>query len=165
MAERIVQFAAKALAVVSGGFALIMTFLIFADVIMRHFFNSPIPSVLEISEGILMPYLVFGALAVADHVRVTLVLSALTSKARRVVLSAGYLLSILFFAVMDWRSVGALIGSIRSGESAETYFSFPIYIGRIAVVVGITLLILVLLFRMLTTLKESEITVEITPAE
>ena len=43
MAERIVQFATKGLVIISGAFALMMTFLILADVIMRFCFNSPIP--------------------------------------------------------------------------------------------------------------------------
>ena len=137
-----------------------MTFLITTDVIMRQLFNSPIRSVLEITEGILMPYLIFLAFAGANHVRVTVGLARMAPRLRRAVVSFGLLLSIVFFTVMTWQSVHAFTRSISSNELKEAYWSFPVAIGRFAVVVGLTMLVVVLIQSFVIHLREKETIIE-----
>ena len=155
-----IRFLVSGCTTISGIVAVSMTFLITTDVIMRQLFNSPIPSVLEVTEGILMPYLIFLAFAGANHVRVTVGLAHMAPRLRRAVISFGLLLSIVFFTVMTWQSVHAFTRSISSNELKEAYWSFPVAIGRFAVVVGLTMLVVVLIQSFVIHLREKEVIIE-----
>ena len=155
-----IRFLVSGCTTISGIVAVSMTFLITTDVIMRQLFNSPIRSVLEITEGILMPYLIFLAFAGANHVRVTVGLARMAPKLRRAVVSFGLLLSIVFFTVMTWQSVFAFSRSVTSGEAKEAYISFPVAIGRFALVIGLGMLVVVLIQNLVIHLREKETAIE-----
>jgi TRAP-type C4-dicarboxylate transport system permease small subunit len=81
------QWGEKSLVVISWIATLFVTFMIVTDILLRFFFNLPLPASWEMSE-VIMPYIVmFGfayTLTIGVHVRVSLVVDRLPPKVQLV---------------------------------------------------------------------------------
>ena len=127
----------------SGGWICVgMTVLIFADVVGRTFFNQPIASVYEISEGLLMVIFVFFALPSAHHINVVVLTSRLPAALKGVADLIRHLCTTVFIGVIGWKCVEMAWISLIQHEMSESYLEFPIFPGRIAVAIGFIILTL-----------------------
>jgi len=113
-----------------------MVLIIFIDVIGRYFFNAPLPSVYEISEDLLMVTFIFFAVPSAFHINVSLMTSHYPPRVRKVSEFTKHFLSMVFLALVSWKSMQMAWISIVQGETSESYLAFPLYPGRVAVMIG-----------------------------
>lgn len=121
---------------IAGWLCFGMVLMIFVDVIGRYFFNAPLPSVYEISEDLLMVTFIFLAAPSAFHINVTLMASHYPPWLSKLTDFAKHFLSIVFLALIAYKSVQMAWTSWAQGETSESYLSFPLYPGRVAVVIG-----------------------------
>lgn len=113
-----------------------MVLMIFIDVTGRYFFNAPLPSVYEISEDLLMVTFIFLAVPSAFHINVTLLASRYPPKVKKVSEFVKHFLSMVFLALIAWKAMQMAWISLVQGEISESYLAFPLYPGRVAVVIG-----------------------------
>ena len=118
--------------------------LTFADVMLRGFFNKPIPGTFEISEYILAVFILLGAAytqQVKGHVGVDFVTSRLSSRPRVICKIVTTLLSLFIIAIVVWQ--GWVEGI--SEKAVSDQLRIPQYPFRVLVAVGAFLLWLELL--------------------
>jgi len=118
--------------------------LTFADVMLRGFFNKPIPGTFEISEYILAVFILLGAAytqQVKGHVGVDFVTSRLSSRPRVICKIVTTLLSLFIIAIVVWQ--GWVEGI--SEKAVSDQLRIPQYPFRVLVAVGGFLLWLELL--------------------
>jgi len=118
--------------------------LTFADVMLRGFFNKPIPGTFEISEYILAVFILLGAAytqQVKGHVGVDFVTSRLSSRPRVICEIVTTLLSLFIIAIVVWQ--GWVEGI--SEKAVSDQLRIPQYPFRVLVAVGGFLLWLELL--------------------
>ena len=87
---------------------ILLTFVMVAGVILRYFFNTPIPGVLEIIEYMLVTALTLGLAytAVAKrNIIIDIVLTHLPSRMRAGFVAAASVVSLGFFVLVTWASV------------------------------------------------------------
>ena len=110
----------KWVAGITLGLAMLLTT---ADVVWRYFFNHSIVAAHDVTE-LMMVVVVFLGLAytasVKGHIRVNVVLSRLSERARAILDSITAIFSIAIFAVMAWRLGMHAWHSIIRGESTPT---------------------------------------------
>jgi TRAP-type C4-dicarboxylate transport system permease small subunit len=116
---------------------MILMFLGASDIIGRYIFNSPILGTMEIS-GILLAGIVLLGLAYTQrmgaHVRVELLISRYSTRARAIVTFIGLCLSLVLFILIVWQSFEIAmkyLGEHRvfqtiPGPSAPYHFLVPI---------------------------------------
>jgi len=143
------------LAIASVG-ALVMMIMISVDVLLRHFFSMPIKGSYEISENILMVGIVFFALSRAHHVRVTLVVGKLPPWSQRLASQMMLLISIVLFFLMTWQSGYMVYVSWSQREIHDGILNFPLYPGRVIVMMGVFLLLLKLVLRFLKSFRAEQ---------
>lgn len=123
-----------------GGLILLgMAGFILVGVVARYILNSPIPGVTElIGEG-LMVALIYLSLSSAHHIRVSLLVNRLPSKARKVVdfFVVGLCAGVLLIGV--WPSAEKALGAYRSGEATTGLITFNLWPYRAVIVIGIAL--------------------------
>ena len=118
--------------------------LTFADVMLRGFFNKPIPGTFEISEYILAVFILLGAAytqQVKGHVGVDFVTSRLSPRLRAICEIITTLLSLFIIAIVVWQ--GWVEGITEKAVSDQ--LRIPQYPFRVLVAVGGFLLWLELL--------------------
>jgi TRAP-type C4-dicarboxylate transport system permease small subunit len=118
--------------------------LTFADVVLRSFFNKPIPGTFEISQYILAIFILLGAAytqQVKGHVGVDFVTSRLSPRLRAICESLTTLLSLFIIAVVVWQ--GWVVGIEEKAVSDQ--LRIPQYPFKVLVCVGGFLLWLELL--------------------
>jgi len=133
-----------------------MAFLIFADVIARYFFNSPLPSVYEFSEEILMVGFVFLAISAAHHIDITLLVGRYHGRLRRNVAVLKHFLSFVFLSLVTWQSANMTLISWDQQETSESILGYPLYPGRAILIVGFGLLSLVEFVKMVRAWTQGE---------
>ena len=133
---RVFQFFKNMLCEIAGWLCFGMVLMIFIDVIGRYFFNAPLPSVYEISEDLLMVTFIFLAVPSAFHINVTLLASRYPPRMKTAAKFAKHLLSMLFLALVAWKSLQMAWTSYAQAELSESYLAFPLYPGRVAVAIG-----------------------------
>jgi len=118
--------------------------LTFADVVLRSFFNKPIPGTFEISQYILAIFILLGAAytqQVKGHVGVDFVTSRLSPRLRAICELVTTLLSLFIIAIVVWQ--GWVEGITEKAVSDQ--LRIPQYPFRVLVAVGGFLLWLELL--------------------
>jgi TRAP-type C4-dicarboxylate transport system permease small subunit len=118
--------------------------LTFADVMLRSFFNKPIPGTFEISQYILAVFILLGAAytqQVKGHVGVDFVTSRLSPSLRAICEIFTTLLSLFIIAVVVWQ--GWVVGTEEKAVSDQ--LRIPQYPFKVLVAVGGFLLWLELL--------------------
>lgn len=128
------------------GMAMILPLMLltFADVMLRGFFNKPIPGTFEISQYILAVFILLGAAytqQVKGHVGVDFVTSRLSSRLRAICEIVTTLLSLFIIAVVVWQ--GWVVGIEEKAVSDQ--LRIPQYPFKVLVAVGGLLLWLELL--------------------
>ena len=128
------------------GMAMILPLMLltFADVMLRSFFNKPIPGTFEISQYILAVFILLGAAytqQVKGHVGVDFVTSRLSPRLRAICEIFTTLLSLFIIAVVVWQ--GWVVGIEEKAVSDQ--LRIPQYPFKVLVAVGGLLLWLELL--------------------
>jgi TRAP-type C4-dicarboxylate transport system permease small subunit len=128
------------------GMAMIIPLMLltFADVMLRGFFNKPIPGTFEISQYILAVFILLGAAytqQVKGHVGVDFITSRLSPRLRAICEIVTTLLSLLIVAVAVWQ--GWVVGIEEKAVSDQ--LRIPQYPFKVLVCVGGFLLWLELL--------------------
>jgi TRAP-type C4-dicarboxylate transport system permease small subunit len=128
------------------GMAMIIPLMLltFADVMLRSFFNKPIPGTFEISQYILAVFILLGAAytqQVKGHVGVDFVTSRLSPRLRAMCEILTTLLSLFIIAVVVWQ--GWVVGIEEKAVSDQ--LRIPQYPFKVLVAVGGFLLWLELL--------------------
>lgn len=115
---------------VAGGAAFVMMFLVFADIVGRKFFNSPIEGVYEVSESLLTIIIYLGVAYTQHergHVRVTLLTDRLKPKVQIIILAAVYFIGFLFFVYVAYCMFCFAADSWRIREMKWGAFEYPLY--------------------------------------
>lgn len=133
-----------------------MMVLIMSDVFMRYVLAKPIHGVLEITEEILMIGVVFLTLASAPHIRVTFITERFRPEIRAKIRIVSLIPVILFFIILDWKSLLQAAFSFSKEETSWGLIPFPMYPSRFVVFLGFTFLTLRLLVRLIDTVKGKE---------
>ena len=128
------------------GMAMIIPLMLltFADVLLRGFFNKPIPGTFEISQYMLAVFILLGAAytqQVKGHVGVDFVTSRLSPRLRAICEIVTTLLSLFIIAVVVWQ--GWVVGIEEKAVSDQ--LRIPQYPFKVLVAVGGLLLWLELL--------------------
>jgi len=132
--------------VCAAGMAMIIPLMLltFADVMLRGFFNKPIPGTFEISQYILAVFILLGAAytqQVKGHVGVDFVTSRLSPRLRTICEIITTLLSLFIIAIVVWQ--GWVEGIAEKAVSDQ--LRIPQYPFKVLVAVGGFLLWLELL--------------------
>lgn len=154
--ERYTLASVKGMSYAAGIILAIMMVLIMADVLMRYAFAKPIHGVLEITEEVLMIAVVFLTLASAPHIRVTFITERFRPEVRATIRILSLIPAILFFIILDWKSLLQAEFSFNKGETSWGLIPFPLYPSRFVVFLGFTFLTLRLLVRLIDTLQGKE---------
>ena len=131
--DRAIKKVEKALSAISWMVALLVSLLIVVDVVLRFFFNHPLPATWEISE-LLMPLIVFlpfaHTLAIDAHVRVSLLKDRVPPKTRVFfdVFSNG--ISFLMCAMITYWSWLRFWESFKINEEMLAAIWIPWWVGK-----------------------------------
>jgi TRAP-type mannitol/chloroaromatic compound transport system permease small subunit len=125
---------------VACAFLFIIMLLGSADAITSFVWNTPIPSMLELSETLLAAG-VFMALASvgAQHVRVDILVERLSPSKQAFCTALALLVSFVVFAAMAWQFWGLAVHSINVREAAAALMPFPIWPAKVLAAIGTTL--------------------------
>jgi len=114
---------------------MIITLLIVIDVVMRFFFNRPLPATWEISE-ITMPFIVMVGFAytltIGVHVQVSILTDHLPPKVKFFFLSFRNLLSIALCGILTYSSWLRFLDSYRMNEEILAAVRLPWWVGKFA---------------------------------
>ncbi len=154
--ERYTLASVKGMSYAAGIILAGMMGLIISDVLMRYVWAKPIHGVLEITEEILMIAVVFLTLASAPHIRVTFITERFRPEVRATIRIVSLIPVILFFIILDWKSLLQATFSFNKGETSWGLIPFPLYPSRFVVFLGFTFLTLRLLVRLIDTLQGKE---------
>lgn len=112
-----------------------------ADVAGRYLFNKPIPGTLEIVTFWWMPIIVFLSLGWAqqrgEHITVTLLTERLGATWRRVIETAGDLLSLAVVALLAWFTFQGALKGMEVGQASIGSISVPIWPVKFIAAVGL----------------------------
>jgi TRAP-type C4-dicarboxylate transport system permease small subunit len=128
-----------------------MVLMLTAEVIGRRVFNHPLPSILEMTEFLLVIVVMF---ALADcqfhngHVSIGVLVDKLPEKGQRILDILTYLLGTGIFALMAWRNITAGMYYIGVGESRGT-LEIPVYPFVFAFAFGCIVMALVLAVQLI----------------
>ena len=127
----------------AGIAAFLMMFLIFADIIGRKFFNSPVEGAYEITESLLTFIIFFGVAYTQlerSHVRVTLFTDRLKPRANTVWLTVVYFIGFLFFVYAAYCMFCFAWDSWKVREVKWGTVEYPLYPVKAFAGVGMLLL-------------------------
>jgi TRAP-type mannitol/chloroaromatic compound transport system permease small subunit len=122
-----------------------MMFIVTYEVVMRYVFNRPTSWALEVNESLLCIYAALAggyALLRRGHVNVEIVYGRFGMRTRMVI---DILTSFLFFGfiiVLLWQTWDMAFDSLMLGERSEGVFGLPLYPAKIAIVIGVILILL-----------------------
>ncbi len=123
---------------------LVVGFIVY-EIVMRYIFHLP---TLWVSESMVfgcgMSYVLGAAWALKDnrHVKIDLVYGKLTARQRAVIDSITYLFFALYLGMFLWAASKYTWQSILVGETTSSAWDPPVYPIKIALVVGVALLLL-----------------------
>ncbi|MEM4406458.1 MAG: TRAP transporter small permease [Candidatus Methanomethylicaceae archaeon] len=123
--------------------ALFVTSLIMLDVSLRFLMNKPLPAAWEMSE-LVMPYIVFFALAealsVGAHVQVTLFTSRMKPSSRRLSESFSAIVCAAACFIFAYSSWDRFMVSFAIKEEILAAISLPWWLGKLAMPIGLGLM-------------------------
>lgn len=138
--------------VVGGGLLATIMLMIVADIFLRRFFGIPVPRIVALSEIIVAAAVYFGmgeAHRADRHVVVTAIVDRVNTTVRRVARALATVVTLAVTTTMLYASIPALQRSVESREVARAIVSTPLWPGRLAVVVGLALLLLAVVEKVL----------------
>jgi TRAP-type mannitol/chloroaromatic compound transport system permease small subunit len=122
-----------------------MMFFVTFEVVMRYLFNRPTIWTFELNQSLLCIYAAFAGgytLLHHGHVNVEIVSQRFGERTRA---TANIFTSFLFFGfifLLLWQTFVMAIDSVKLGERSEGLIGFPLYPAKIAIVIGVTLVLL-----------------------
>ena len=152
--DKCVSRISNVLALVAGAALAVMTLLIFLDVIGRYIFNSPLPSVYEITGKLILPIIAFLGVSAAEHIRVKMLVGRLKGRGRLIVELICLFMTTAFITIMVWQTSLGAATSLRRLDTAEAIIAFPVYPAHVAVVLGLVAFWLVLMSSIIRLIKE-----------
>jgi C4-dicarboxylate transporter DctQ subunit len=156
--------AVNALAVVSGCMTVVIAFLAFFEAVARHLFRSPTSWSLNTS-GYMLVWLLFLGTSYAfqehGHVAVDMLRDAAdkidgTRRLRRVMAVIGYLISIVFVAVLGYGGVKLTQNAVSMNMKTTTTTPIPLWPLYAAVIAGCVLMLITLIFILLDLFGKGE---------
>ena len=140
MINRWSDITAKALLAFAATLALLLSFLVVADVIGRTVFNSPVkgtPEIVSMSIVIICFLQASYAIRSGGMLRVDTFEAALPARLREALLAAGCLLGVAFFGVILYGGLDPLAHAWNSGEyEGEGALRVPTWPARLTVIAG-----------------------------
>lgn len=140
MLDRWSDLAAKALLAFAATLALLLSFLVVADVVGRTVFGSPVkgtPEIVSMSIVVICFLQASYAIRSGGMLRVDTFEMLLPLRLREALLAAGSLLGVLFFGVIVYGGLDPLSHAWASGEyEGEGALRVPTWPARLVVIVG-----------------------------
>ncbi len=159
MLNRWSDWTAKALLAFAAGLALLLSFLVVADVVGRTVFSAPVqgtPEIVSMSIVIICFLQASYAIRSGGMLRVEVVPALLPGRLREALAAAGCLLGVLFFAVIVYGGFDGFLHAWRSGEyEGEGALRIATWPARFVVVGGAALAALNYLLIAFVHLKQA----------
>jgi TRAP-type C4-dicarboxylate transport system permease small subunit len=138
-----------------GSYVLVaMVLLTSTDIMLRKFFNSPLPFSFELTEFLLVVvawcYIAFTT-SQGRHVSVDTVTSHFKPRARKITLLIGDIITIIFFGLIAWQNVVQGFNVLNVGTTTAI-LHIPKYPFQFWVAFGSALACLIFLFKVLYSL-------------
>ncbi|MFC1916001.1 TRAP transporter small permease subunit [Chloroflexota bacterium] len=124
---------------VAAGFTVIVMVLMNADVVMRKFFNDPIPGVQEISISmvVFVFFLAFArAMAHGAHIRIQVLTKHFNPNTQVALDILACVAGLLYFGLLAWLSSDWAWRSLQVNETMEGPVQFPYWPSKFAVTLG-----------------------------
>jgi TRAP-type C4-dicarboxylate transport system permease small subunit len=146
---------ARAASTMAGVAVLAIVVLITYDVLMRHFLNEPQLFVDEVA-SFLQILIIFGGLAytfrTGGHVRVDLLTTRLSGRARAWLRAAGLALSLAFLVIVIWTTAQSALTAYRYGR-VSTVMLYPLWLPMLVIPLGLALLGVTMLLALAQQLR------------
>jgi TRAP-type transport system small permease protein len=146
---------ARAASTMAGVAVLAIVVLITYDVLMRHFLNEPQLFVDEVA-SFLQILIIFGGLAytfrTGGHVRVDLLTTRLSGRARAWLRAAGLALSLAFLVIVIWTTAQSALTAYRYGR-VSTVMLYPLWLPMLVIPLGLALLGVIMLLALAQQLR------------
>ena len=133
-----------------------LTIIVTMEVTARYVFNKPTIWAWDVNVQLLGALAVLGGgytLLHKGHIAVDVVVSGFPPRTRAIIDIATSLLFFFSIGVLLWEAVGVAWESILSQETMTTYFRPPIYPLRVAMAVGVLLLLLQGISKLISDLE------------
>lgn len=134
-----------------------LTFVVVAEVIMRYIFNMPIIGVWDIAgiiQGLIIIYGGSYTMLYKGHIAVDILTNKLSSKNRILLQSITDLFTIISVFLLLWKVLEHAKFSLRIKECYTSTWGPPIYHFKIAMAIGIFLMLLQAINSWIRTLKQ-----------
>ena len=148
---------------VAGGIILTaMMLLVTGDVLGRYLFNSPIHGTTEITEFMMVGLLYFALAhtqALKAHIRVDMLVSQFSPRARLICEEITYFLGFILLALITWQSLVSAIQAWKIGETTFGLILFPLFPAKVLIPIGCFIVCLRLIldfFHGLRKLRKTE---------
>lgn len=134
----------------------IMALGVTVEIVSRNVFNYSIQSIEELS-GYLIVAITFFSLAVAVYekalFRVEFLFERFPRPVRKVMDILFLIALILFLGLIDYQSIELMIGSYQGNYVSSTLLATPLYIPQALIPAGLTLTLVLVLFRLIDQIK------------
>jgi len=162
--ETAIQGANKRVAIyISGCFLLLIMIILIVDSSLRTFLRLPILWTIDVCE-IILAWIVFAAFAHAlitgTHVRMTLVVDRLPARLRSGCEIFGNLMGAGFFAVLTYLACPFFWTSFLVKEVPMAAVGTPVWLGKLALPIGTSLILVVFLVRLIRSLHPKREVIE-----
>jgi len=128
---------------IAGATLVVLMLLVFADVVMRYVFNSPIQGAFDAIEMIVI-VIAFLALArvqaLRQHIALELLVQYLSRRAKYVLGLLDVSIGVFIFGLITWRGGIFAWDSWLSGEATYGVVNFPLWPAKVIFVIGFGLL-------------------------
>ena len=155
--SRVVNPASRVINSVGVSVLAIMMLLTAGDVLLRYFFNRPIPGSFELTAFMMAIVVSFGLAYTAvrkGHVNVELVVSRLPQRAQAVIYSITGLISLGLFSMISWQCI-LQAKTLFLGKSASEVLYIPVFPFLLVTSFGFALLTLAFLVELLNSLTQA----------
>lgn len=139
-----------------------MMLLVTGDVLGRYLFNSPIHGTTEITEFMMVGLLYFTLAhtqALKAHIRVDMLVSLFSPRARLICEEITYFLGFILLALITWQSLVSAIQAWKIGETTFGLILFPLFPAKVLIPIGCFIVCLRLIldfFHGLRNLRKTE---------
>ena len=145
-------------AVVGGLLFVVITLIVFYEIVARYLFNSPTTWSIDVSIYLVIWATFLGAaytLKEGGHIMVDVVLVKFSIRKVHLIRRAAYTLVLAFCLVLMWRGTLACIDAVRYGEVTLSAHRFPLWLPMAAIPVGSFLLSLQSVFKIIDSRPSS----------
>jgi len=137
---------------VGGLLFVVITLIVFYEIVARYLFNSPTTWSIDVSIYLVIWATFLGAaytLKEGGHIMVDVVLVKFSIRKVHIIRRTAYTLVLAFCLVLMWRGTLACIDAVRYGEVTLSAHRFPLWLPMAAIPVGSFLLSLQSVFKII----------------